>query len=104
MGLLLAAKALSVCLDFRDGFRANVCKYVIFMFLDILWLPMAYLMAMPLEASLQVAKDDTSDVDIALRLWCLAARPAERRRCLAAWRAWWRCRLAVATQPFRRHV
>lgn len=80
------------------SFRNNIAKFLVELLLNIWGLPVIYLMALPLDPAEQVVKDDTYDVDIAVRLWQLAVCSKERRQCLATCRSWWHKRLAAASE------
>mmetsp|Transcript_7050 Transcript_7050/g.15173 ORF Transcript_7050/g.15173 Transcript_7050/m.15173 type:complete len:215 (-) Transcript_7050:24-668(-) len=68
---LQMAKAVGLPFSFRN-FRPNVCIFVIAFILDVIALPLLYVMAVPLDPAKQVALDEGGDVDLVVRVWRLA--------------------------------
>jgi len=79
-------------------FKSNVTRFVVELLFNIWALPVIYLMALPLDPAEQIVKDDTYDVDLAVRLWQLAVCSKERRQSLSTCRTWWHRRLAAASE------
>merc|ERR1719330_1333913 len=78
--------------------KQNVALFFGALVLDIWWLPILYVMALPLNRLEQVVEDDACDVDVALRLWRLASSPVERRVCMAHCQGWWYRKLTKASE------
>eukprot|EP00928_Gymnodinium_smaydae_P019598 TRINITY_DN17529_c0_g1_i2.p1 TRINITY_DN17529_c0_g1~~TRINITY_DN17529_c0_g1_i2.p1 ORF type:complete len:230 (+),score=22.98 TRINITY_DN17529_c0_g1_i2:63-752(+) len=81
------------------GIRAHICQITALLLLDVIGLPLLYIMAQPMDPSFQVVKRE-EDIDLLVRAWRLAIRPKERRRCLAQIRARCRCGFLVAAERF----
>merc|ERR1712039_844798 len=79
-------------------FRRDVGKFFMVLLLIIWGLPVLFLMALPLDPAEQVAKDDSHDVDLLVRLWRLARCSKERRQALATCRTWWNRNLVAVAE------
>lgn len=86
--ILALLKAGSLAAGLRGGIRADFNTWVALLLLDVLWLPAAYVMAIPIDASLQAVGDEENNVDVIVRVWRLAVHSAERQRCCAMCQAW----------------
>mmetsp|Transcript_63293 Transcript_63293/g.184998 ORF Transcript_63293/g.184998 Transcript_63293/m.184998 type:complete len:229 (+) Transcript_63293:122-808(+) len=95
--LLLFAKTFAIAAGVVS-YKNNLAKFFMELLLNIWGLPVIYLMALPLDPAEQVIKDDTYDVDIAVRLWQLVAYSQERHHCLTTCKRWWHRRLAAASE------
>mmetsp|Transcript_129285 Transcript_129285/g.374341 ORF Transcript_129285/g.374341 Transcript_129285/m.374341 type:complete len:223 (+) Transcript_129285:101-769(+) len=95
--LLLVAKAFSYGFG-MTAWRRSAPSFLVVLLLNICGLPVLYAMALPMDPTEQVAKDDAQDVDLVVRVWKLAVCPSQRRACLATCRGWWYRRLAVASE------
>jgi len=76
--------------------KTNIIKFMVE--LNIWGLPVIYLMALPLDPAEQLLKDDSYDVDLAVRVWQLAMCSRERRVCIATCRTWWHKNLVAASE------
>mmetsp|Transcript_124789 Transcript_124789/g.349560 ORF Transcript_124789/g.349560 Transcript_124789/m.349560 type:complete len:222 (+) Transcript_124789:88-753(+) len=94
--LLLVVNAFSFGFG-MTAFRHNAPSFLAVLLLNICGLPVLYAMALPVDPD-QVAKDDSQDVDLVVRVWQLAVCPSQRRACLATCRGWWYRRLADASE------
>mmetsp|Transcript_131373 Transcript_131373/g.327657 ORF Transcript_131373/g.327657 Transcript_131373/m.327657 type:complete len:228 (+) Transcript_131373:58-741(+) len=80
------------------AFRQNVGIFLAVLLINIWGLPVLYTMALPIDPAEQVVKDDSYDVDLAVRVWQLASCSYERRQCLVSCKGWWYRRLTLASE------
>lgn len=80
------------------SFRQHISIFLAVLLVNIWGMPVLYLMALPMDPAEQVIKDDTYDVDLAVRVWYLAVCKAERSLCIQTCRGWWYKRLAAASE------
>lgn len=80
------------------GVRRDFVLFSSLLLLDLWGLPLLYMMAMPVDPAEQVARDETHDIDLAVRLWQLAVSASKRRHFLATTRGWWYRRLNAVSE------
>jgi len=79
-------------------FRKNLATFLAVLLINIWGMPVLYSMALPMDPAEQVVKDDSYDVDLAVRVWQLASCSYERRQCMVSCKGWWYQSLTLASE------